>query len=125
MSIIAGISLSADPTERKHRMATKRAASISIKDFSAAVEKAARTVAEKNKTQFASGFALRPTISGKVARPKDLAQAQKLATDLTRSLSGGGGPLAGVKNSVEPAVLIHGGEIICGFIAPEGIQFRE
>ena len=106
-------------------MATKRAVSISLKNLSAAVEKAAKVVAEKNKTQFAPGFELRPTISGKVARPKDLAQAQKLATDLTKSLGGRGGPLAAVRGSLEPAVLIHGGVVICGFISPEGIQFRE
>jgi hypothetical protein len=106
-------------------MATKRAATISVKQLSAAVEKAAKAVAEKNKAQFASGVRIGPTISGKVARPTNMAQAQKLATDLTRSLSGKGGALAAAKSAVEPAVLIRGGEIICGFISPEGIQFRE
>jgi hypothetical protein len=106
-------------------MAAKRATTISLKELSAAVEKAAKQAGEKNQAQFASGIRIGPTISGKVARPKDLAQAERIATDLTRSLTGGGGALAAAGAAVEPAVLIHGGVIICGFIAPEGLQFEE
>jgi hypothetical protein len=105
-------------------MAAKRATTISLKELSAAVEKAAKQVGEKNQAQFASGIRIGPTISGKVARPKDLAQAERIATDLTRSLTGGGA-VAAAGAAVEPAVLIHGGVIICGFIAPEGLQFEE
>ena len=100
-------------------MAVKRAASISLKNLSAAVEKAAQVVAEKNQTTFASGLHIGPTISGKVARPKDFAQAEKLASDLTNSLTHTGGPFAAAGAALEPAVLIRGGVIICGFIAPE------
>ena len=103
-------------------MAVKRAPSISLKNFSAAVEKASQLLAEKN--QLTQGLHISPTIIGKVARPKDFAQAEKLASDLTNSLTHGGGPLAALHAPAEPAVLIRGGVIICGFIAPE-VEFRE
>jgi len=105
-------------------MAVKRAASISLKNFSAAVERAAQLVAQKNQAQLTQGLHISPTIIGKVARPPDLAQAQKLASDLTNSLTRSGGPLAAAKATAEPAVLIRGGVIICGFIAPQ-LELRE
>src|SRR5215470_6685500 len=101
-----------------------RPASISIKNFSAAVDAAAKLAAEKNQTQLAQGLHIGPIITGKVARPKDLGQAQTLAADLTSNLTRAGAPLAGAGAGIEPAVLIRGGIIICGFIAPE-LEFHE
>jgi len=110
-------------------MTSKRPATISIKQLSAAVEHAVKTVAEKNKVQFASGLHVGPTISGKTVRGvKEIAQAESIANQLTHAFSGGG--RAGVTASLararlEPAVLVRDGLILCGFIAPEVTSFVE
>jgi hypothetical protein len=102
-------------------MNSKRPATISIKNLAAAVERAGKAVAEKNKVQFASGFIMRPTISGRQIRPvTEIAHAEKVASALTQEVAGSVG-LAGA----EPAVLIAGGHIICGFISPEAVTFEE
>lgn len=105
-------------------MAAKRPASISIKNLSAAVEKAARLAAEKNHAQFAAGIHIGPIITGKVARPQDFAHAEQLASDLATHVASGDGALAAIRGSLEPAVLVRGGLIICGFISPE-VEFVE
>jgi hypothetical protein len=106
------------------QMAAKRPATISIKNLSAAVEKAAKHASEKNQAQFGAGIHIGPIITGKVARPQDFAQAEKLASDLTAHVAGTEGALAAAQGSLEPAVLLRGGVIICGFIAPE-VEFVE
>ena len=104
-------------------MAVKRPASISLKTLASAVEKAASLVAGQSSSSLTAGLHISPTIIGKVARPKDFAEAPKIATSLTKSLTASGGPLASAR-AAQPATLIRGGVIICGFIAPE-LQLRE
>lgn len=102
-------------------MNSKRPATISIKNLAAAAERAGKAVAEKNKVQFASGFIMRPTISGRQIRAvTDIAHAEKVASALTHELAASAG-LAGA----EPAVLITGGHIICRFLPPEAVTFEE
>jgi hypothetical protein len=61
-------------------MNSKRPATISIKDLSAAVDRAVKVVAEKNKVQFAS---IGPTISGKTVRGiTEIAQQNRLPAHL-------------------------------------------
>ena len=110
-------------------MNSKRPATISVKELSAAVDHAVKVVSEKNKVQFASGLHIGPTISGKTVRGiKEIAQAEAVASQLTHEISGGGkkggsGSLAGAP--LEPAVLLREGLIICGFIAPEIVTFEQ
>ena len=102
-------------------MNSKRPASISVKNLSAAVERAVKVVEQKNKAQFASGLFLGPIIAGKqLAAVTEIAQAERVADALTQELAGQPG-LSGA----ESAVLIRNGIIICGFIAPEDIAFAE
>lgn len=96
-------------------MTNKRPATISVKNLSAAVDRAVKAVEQKNKVQFASGLRLGPIISGRQVRGvTEIAQAEKIAGALTQELAASP-ELAGS----ESAVLIRNGVIICGFIAPE------
>jgi hypothetical protein len=107
-------------------MNSKRLATISIKNLSAAVDRAVKVVAEKNKVQFASGLRIGPTISGKTVRGiTEIAQAEQVAGALTRELSAGKDAAASGLAGAEPAVLIREGIILCGFIAPEAVTFEE
>lgn len=101
-------------------MNSKRPATVSIKHFAAAVDRAVKVVEQKNKVQFAAGLHIGPTISGRQIRAvTEIAQAEKVAGAMTQEVASVAG-LAGA----EPAVLIRGGVIICGFIAPE-VVFEE
>lgn len=101
-------------------MNSKRPAAVSIKNFAAAVERAVKMVEQKNKVQFASGLHISPTISGRQIRAvTEIAQAERVAGAMTQEVA----TVAGLAGA-EPAVLIRGGVIICGFIAPE-VVFEE
>ncbi|HEY6305409.1 MAG TPA: hypothetical protein VI488_02995 [Candidatus Angelobacter sp.] len=94
----------------------QRPATIAIKDVSTAVQKAVATlkVPLGPKPQLHVG----PIIMGIIFRPQDIPQAEKVAAEITNQVkTAGGAALAGV--SLEPSVLIKGGIITCGFIAPD------
>ena len=107
-------------------MSSKRPATISAKQLSAAVESAVNVVAAKNKVQFASGLHIGPIISGKTVRGlTEISQAQNVANALTQQLASGKEAAAlGGAGALEPAVLIREGIILCGFIAPETVTFE-
>jgi hypothetical protein len=99
----------------------KRPATISVKNLSTAVERAVSVVQQKNKVQFASGLLIGPTIAGKQLKAvTEIAQAEQVAASLTQELSG----VAGLSGA-ESAVLVRGGVVLCGFIAPEDVNFSE
>jgi hypothetical protein len=99
-----------------------RPASISIKDLSGAVKKAVSTVAAKEKIQLEPQLHIGPIITGIILRPQELPQAERIANDLTGHIKASAAGLGGT--ALEPGVLIAGGRIICGFIAPE-VAFHE
>lgn len=102
--------------------------SITVKDLSAAVNHAVKLVAEKNKVQFTPEFHIGPgLIMGKMPVQKftEIAQAEKFASEIAGHMKAAGGALAGVAANLEPTVLIRGGHIICGFIAPEALSLEE
>jgi phosphatidylserine decarboxylase len=102
-------------------MNSKRPATISVKNLSAAVERAVTVVQQKNNVQFASGLLIAPTIAGKqLNNVTEIAQAEQAAASLTQELSA----VAGVSGA-ESAVLVRGGIVLCGFIAPENASFVE
>lgn len=99
-----------------------RPTSIGIKDLSGAVKKAVSAVAEKEKIQLEHQLHIGPIITGIILRPQELPQAERIASDLTGHIRGSAAGLGGT--TLEPGVLITGGRIICGFIAPE-LAFHE
>lgn len=99
-----------------------RPASIGIKDLSGAVKKAVNAVAEKEKIQLQHQLHFGPIITGIILRPEELPRAEKIASGLTGHIKTSATGFAGT--ALEPGVLIAGGRIICGFIAPE-VAFHE
>lgn len=95
-----------------------RPATIGIKDLSSAVTKAVAAVAAKQKIQLEHQLHIGPIITGIILRPQDLNHAEAVAAELTSQLKSAGGAALGAA-ALEPAVLIAGGRITCGFIAPE------
>lgn len=90
---------------------------IGVKEVSSAVHKAVSALKLPEGTP-APKFHVGPIILGIIIRPQDLSQAPKVAEEVTNQVkSAAGARLAGV--SLEPSVLIRGGVITCGFIAPE------
>jgi hypothetical protein len=97
----------------------KRPVSIGIKDLSVAVQKAVKAVNPKLDHTIHVG----PIITGIILKPEQLPIAEKLAADLSGHVkTSAAASLGGA--AIEPGVLIAGGHIICGFIAPE-ITFHE
>jgi hypothetical protein len=102
-------------------MNSKRPATISVKSLSAAVERAVKVVQQKNNVQFSAGLLIGPTIAGKQLRDvTEIAQAEQAAASLTQELNA----VAGLSGA-EPGVLVRGGIVLCGFIAPENVTFGE
>jgi hypothetical protein len=88
-------------------------ATIGIKDVSAAVHKAVTGLKLPP-----APFHVGPIIMGIIFRPQDLPQAEKVAAEITNQVkTAHGAALAGA--TLEPSVLIRGGIVTCGFIAPE------
>ena len=92
-----------------------RASSIQIKDLSAAVKAAV----DKAKAPVQPQFIFNPNIIiGRILREQlDLAQAGKIATEITNSVGATHGiAAAGIANTLTPTVLWQHNHIICGFI---------
>jgi len=98
--------------------AFRRPATIAIKDLSSAIQQAVKAVGANQKIEIDHKLHTGPIITGIILRPQYLPQAEKVAAEITAqvSTSHGVAPAAG---GLESAVLIKGGVITCGFIAPE------
>ncbi len=92
--------------------ALRRPATIAIKDLSSAVQQAVKAVGANQKIEIDHKLHTGPIIMGIILRPDDKQHAETVADQITAKM---GGTAAGL----EPAVLIKGGVITCGFIAPE------
>jgi hypothetical protein len=99
-------------------MTTKRAATIGIGELSSAVKKAVTAVNASHKLEMQPKFHFGPIIMGIIFRPQDINQAEKVAAEITSQVKTAGGAALG-GTAMEPGVLISGGHVICGFIAPE------
>jgi len=90
---------------------------IGVKDVSAAVHKAVAALKLPAGTP-PPRFHFGPIIMGIILRPQDLPHAETVAAEVTKQVqTAAGARLAGA--SLEPSVLIRGGIVTCGFIAPE------
>jgi hypothetical protein len=96
----------------KHATA-KAPATIAIKDVSAAVHKAVTGLKLPP-----APFHVGPIIMGIIFRPQDLPQAEKVAAEITNQVKATHAAALGA-TVLEPSVLIRGGIVTCGFIAPE------
>ena len=99
-------------------MTTKRATTIGIGELSSAVKKAVTAVNASQKLQLEPKFHFGPIIMGIIFRPQDINQAETVANEITSQVKTGGGAALGGA-TLEPGVLISGGRVICGFIAPD------
>jgi hypothetical protein len=104
-------------------MTTKRAASIGIGELSSAVRKAVAAVSASQKLQLDPKLHVGPILTGIIYRPTDINQAERVAAEITSQVKTTGGAALGGA-TLEPGVLIAGGHVICGFIAPD-IAFHE
>lgn len=98
-----------------------RADSIGIKELASAVDKAVKAVGDKNKVTFQSGFTINPTIiNGRILRESitDLAQAQKIANEITQQVAAGAGGVGavGIPKTLTPTVVWWNRHIIVGFV---------
>jgi hypothetical protein len=96
--------------------ALRRPATISIKNLSSAVQQAVQAVGVSQKMEIDHKLHVGPIIMGIILRPEQLPQAETVAAEITARVGASHGA-----GKLEPAVLIKGGLITCGFIAPEVI----
>lgn len=99
-------------------MADAKAASINVRDLSAAVDRAVTEILAGQKLEAAQGLAIGPgTLVGRQLRGTvtDLAAVQKAAADVTAQVQRS---IGGARSkALSPAALFRDGHIIVGFIA--------
>jgi hypothetical protein len=96
--------------------ALQRPATISIKNLSSAVQAAVKAVGDRQKIEIDHKLHVSPIIMGIILRPEQLLNSETVAAAITTQMGDSHGA-----GRLEPAVLIKGGVITCGFIAPEVI----
>ena len=94
--------------------AVQRPATISIKNLSSAVQTAVKAVGDRQKIEIDHQLHVSPIIMGLILRPQDKQHAEEVAARITDQMGASHGA-----GKLEPAVLIKGGVITCGFIAPD------
>lgn len=101
-------------------MPVNRPATISVKELSQAVDRAVKIARDKHGVEFAPAFQINPgiVIGRQLLKSVDLAQAQKLAAEITQEVTRSAGAestaaLAG--KHFEPVVVARPNLIICGF----------
>src|SRR5579859_1600646 len=100
--------------------AFRRPATLAIRDLSSAVQQAVKAVSASQKVEIDHKLHVGPIITGIILRPQDLQHAEKVAAEITAQVGTTRG-ITAAAGGLEPAVLIKGGLITCGFIAPEVI----
>ena len=95
-------------------------ATISMKQLSQAVDRAVTRAKEKHGVDFAASFQISPgiVIGRQLRASVDLAQAQKIAGEITQEITVSPGTEAAAAlggKRFEPAVLVRPNMIICGF----------
>jgi len=111
---------------------SNRAATLSAKDVSKAVDHAVKVVGEKHKVKFAPEFRIGPgTIIGRqlLEATVGLQQAEQLATEIAHQAAqhaaAGGGAAGLARPQFEPAVLIRKDLILCGFYPGPIVDFEQ
>ena len=102
-------------------MAKAKAETVSLTKLNEAVQRAAKTAAERNNVQLEPGLQFHPgVIVGRQIRDKvTLEQAQTMAADIIKGVSPALRAAAPAKLS--PVVLVRDKLIICGFIDPRQV----
>ena len=108
---------------------SNRPQSLSVKNLSAAVDKAISVARDKHNVQFQPGFQIGPgLIMGRwLAEVANLETVQEAAQTITAHVNAGGGlhAAAAKPGAFEPVVLSAGNRIICGFWPGPPAYFQE